>query len=82
MVENEGNGNWNDVRVEDLGKERSRDGRKQNMDGVNERDKGDRRSLSLHGPLTPGTSRSCQISVSHQGFLTKRAAYKLFKIKS
>ena len=59
MVENEGNGNWNDVGVEDLGKERSRDGRKQNMDGVKEKDKGDKRSLSLHGPLTLGTSRSC-----------------------
>ena len=86
VVENEGNGNWNGVRMEDLGKERGRDGIKQSMDGVKkgikEGDKRDRRSLSLHGPHTPGTSRSCQISASHQGFLTKRAAYKLFKTKS
>ena len=59
MVENEGNGNWNDVGVENLGKKWSRDGRKQNMDGVKERDKGDKRSLSLHGSLTSGTSCSC-----------------------
>ena len=30
----EGNGGLKDVRIEDLGKERSRDGRKHNMDGV------------------------------------------------
>ena len=55
----EGNGGLKDVRIEDLGKEWSRDGRKWNMNGVKERDKWDRRSLSLHGPLTLGTSRSC-----------------------
>ena len=59
MIENEGNGNWNDIGVEDLGKERSRDNGKLNVDGVKERDKWDKRSLSLHGPLTPRTSRSC-----------------------
>ena len=34
VVENEGNGGLKDVGIEDLGKERSRDGREQNMDGV------------------------------------------------
>ena len=38
------------------------------MDGNRKGLKGDRRSLTLHGPHTPGTSRSCQILASHQGF--------------
>ena len=59
MDVDDGNGGLKDVQIEDLGKERIRDGRKQNMDGVKERDKGNKRSLSLHGPLTAGTSRSC-----------------------
>ena len=59
MDVDEGNEGLKDVEIEDLGKEQSRDGRQQNMDGVKERDKGDKRSLSLHGPLTPGTLRSC-----------------------
>ena len=36
--------------------------------GIEKRLKGDRRSLTLHGPHTPGTSRSCQILASHQRF--------------
>ena len=59
MDVDEDNGGLKDIGIEDLGKERSRDGRKQNMDEVKERDKGDKRSLSLHGPLTLGTSCSC-----------------------
>ena len=59
MDVDDGNGGLKDVRIEDLGKEQSGDDRKQNMNRVKERDKGDKRSLSLHGPLTPGTSHSC-----------------------
>ena len=36
--------------------------------GIEKRLKGDRRSLTLHGPHTLGTSRSCQILASHQRF--------------
>ena len=49
--------------------------------GIEKGLKGDRRSLTLHGPHTPGTSRSCQILASHQRDLTKRATHKLFKAK-
>ena len=38
----DGNGGLKDVGIEDLGKERSKYGREQNMDRVKERDKGDK----------------------------------------
>ena len=50
--------------------------------GIEKRLKGDRRSLMLHGPHTPGTSRSCQILASHQGFSRREQHTSFLRKKS